>query len=63
MKIEMVTTGSYYTNSYILSNDKNECVIIDPGLNYKKAAEYIKNKYNPIAILITHAHMDNIDGI
>jgi len=63
MKIEMVTTGSYYTNSYIVSNDKNECVIIDPGLNYKKAAEYIKNKYNPIAILITHGHMDHIDGI
>ncbi len=63
MKIEVVTTGSYFTNSYIISNDKNECVIIDPGLNYKKAAEYIKSKYNPIAILITHGHMDHIDGI
>ena len=63
MNIEMITTGSFYTNSYIISNDEKECVIVDPGLNYGKAAELIKNKYTPIGILITHGHMDHIDGI
>ncbi len=63
MKIETMNTGFYFTNSYIISNDKNECVIVDPGLGYKKAADYIKSKYKPLAILITHAHMDHIDGI
>ena len=63
MKIEMVTTGSFFTNSYIISNDKNECIIIDPGLSYKVASEHIKNMYKPLAILITHGHMDHIDGI
>ncbi len=61
--IEKFTTGSFFTNSYIISNDKNECIIVDPGLNYKKVAEYIKNKYNPKAILLTHGHVDHIDGI
>ena len=63
MKIEMLTTGFYFTNSYVISNDKKECIIVDPGLNYKQASEYIKKNYTPLAILITHAHMDHIDGI
>jgi len=63
MKIEMITTGFYFTNSYIISNDKNECIIVDPGLGYGEAAKAIKAKYKPLAILITHGHMDHIDGI
>lgn len=61
--IECVTTGSFYTNSYIISNKDMECIIVDPGLNYKEASSYIKSKYKPKAILITHAHIDHIDGI
>lgn len=61
--IEKITTGSFFTNSYIISNDKGQCVIIDPGLNYEKAANSIKSKYDVVAILITHGHMDHIDGI
>ncbi len=63
MKIETLTTGLYFTNSYVISNDKKECIIVDPGLSYKNAAEYIKKNYKPLAILITHGHMDHIDGI
>lgn len=61
--IECMTTGSFFTNSYIVSNDKNECVIVDPGLNYGNVAKYIKSKYDVKAILLTHAHLDHIDGI
>lgn len=61
--IEKFTTGSFFTNSYIVSNVNNECVIIDPGLNYKNVASYIKGKYMPKAILLTHGHLDHIDGI
>ena len=32
--IECFTTGSFFTNSYVISNDKGECVVVDPGLNY-----------------------------
>jgi len=61
--IEEFTTGSFYTNSFIVSNDNNECVIIDPGFSYGEVARYIKSKYKPVAILLTHAHADHIDGI
>ena len=63
MKIEMMTTGFYFTNSYIISNDNKECIIVDPGLGYQEVANAIKKTYKPLAILITHAHMDHIDGI
>ena len=60
--IEKIVTGSFFTNSYVISNG-NDCVIVDPGLNYKDAANEIKAKYNVVAILVTHGHMDHIDGI
>lgn len=61
--IEKITTGSFMTNSYIISNDKRECIIVDPGLNYKEASVYIKSNYIPKAILLTHCHLDHVDGI
>ena len=61
--IEKITTGSFFTNSYIISNDYKECIIVDPGLSYRNAYEQIIAKYKPKAILITHGHVDHIDGI
>lgn len=60
--IEKITTGALFTNSYIIANG-NECVIVDPGLSYKKAYEEIKEKYEVKAILLTHGHFDHVDGI
>ncbi len=50
------------TNTYIISKD-NRCVIVDPGLGFEGAALEIKAKYQVEAILITHGHIDHIDGI
>ena len=60
--IEKIVTGSFFTNTYIISNE-GKCVIVDPGLGFSKAAEEIKQKYDVEAILLTHGHMDHIDGI
>ncbi|MDE5715289.1 MAG: MBL fold metallo-hydrolase [Anaeroplasmataceae bacterium] len=60
--IEKIITGSFLTNTYIISNGE-ECIIVDPGLDFQKHAEDIKQKYNVQAILLTHGHMDHIDGI
>lgn len=61
--IECRTTGSFGTNSYIISNDNKECIIVDPGLGYRDAYQYIKTNYIPVAVLITHGHMDHTDGL
>ena len=61
--IESKVCGAFFTNSYIVSNDSGESVIVDPGFSYGPIARYIKEKYSPKAILLTHGHADHIDGI
>ena len=60
--IEKYVTGYFQTNCYVISNE-TKCVIVDPGLEFSSAAEEIKAKYDVEAILLTHGHMDHIDGI
>ena len=48
-------------NAYILYNDDNECVIIDPGFGFDLINSFIiSNRLKPLAILATHAHFDHI---
>ena len=61
--IEKITTGFFFTNSYIISNDKGEAIIIDCGFSYDKAYNIIKDKYDVKAILVTHGHFDHVDGL
>ncbi|MCR5113336.1 MAG: MBL fold metallo-hydrolase, partial [Acholeplasmatales bacterium] len=61
--IECKTTGPLFTNCYIVSNDKKECVVIDPGMSFGKTYDYIINNYTVKGILLTHAHIDHIDGL
>ncbi|MDE6241718.1 MAG: MBL fold metallo-hydrolase [Anaeroplasmataceae bacterium] len=60
--IEKIVTGDFATNTYIISN-QGQCVIVDPGLDFENAASKIKEKYEVVGILLTHGHMDHIDGI
>ena len=61
--IECKTTGPLFTNCYIVSNNKKECVVIDPGMGFGKVYDYIKSNYIVKAVFITHAHIDHIDGL
>lgn len=60
--VEKYVVGMLFTNSYVISNN-NECVIVDPGERYEAIANKIKEKYSVKAILLTHGHVDHIDGI
>ncbi|HAB67586.1 MAG TPA: hypothetical protein DCE23_09500 [Firmicutes bacterium] len=61
MEIEKVLVGPLDTNCYILTID-NECLIIDPGDNFKKLKEHIKDK-KVIGCLVTHFHQDHIGAL
>lgn len=52
----------FSSNTYLLKNNINqECIIIDPGLDYDFLSQEIKeNGLIPIAIISTHGHFDHI---
>lgn len=61
MKIEKYCGSVFFTNTYVISNG-NEAIVVDPGLSFKDNALKIKQEYEVKAVLITHGHLDHIDG-
>ncbi|MGM0506526.1 MAG: MBL fold metallo-hydrolase [Bacteroidota bacterium] len=67
MQIESFTVGPFAENSYLLLEGK-EALIIDPGFSNQSELEiflkYLKNSgAQPVAILLTHAHVDHVLGL
>ena len=61
MNIKIIKVGYLKCNCYILEKDDN-VLVIDPGDEYQKIKEEIKDK-NVLGILITHHHFDHIGCI
>lgn len=58
--LERILVGSMYTNCYIFSNGKKECIIIDPGGSSDEIVSRASMlKMIPIAIILTHGHFDH----
>ena len=60
MKILYFADGPAKVNTYLVIDDRSNCVIIDPS-----DAEHIidiinENHFTPIAVLLTHGHFDHI---
>ncbi|MFV0364150.1 MAG: MBL fold metallo-hydrolase [Suipraeoptans sp.] len=65
MKVEIFQVGLAGANCYFVINENtNEAVVIDPGGMLTKMEEFIKtSKITIKAILLTHGHFDHIMGI
>lgn len=66
MKIDYLILGGYQTNCYILRKDDSarDCLIIDPGLEAEELIEFLnEEKLNPVAVVLTHGHIDHIAGV
>ena len=67
INIHYFTFGPFQENTYILSDETKECILIDPGNNnaseHKQLQEYIKqHQLIPKRLILTHAHVDHING-
>ncbi|MEQ8239352.1 MAG: MBL fold metallo-hydrolase [Cyclobacteriaceae bacterium] len=67
MKIKAFVFNPFYENTYIITDESNECLIIDPGCYEKHEIEEVKsyiaeNKLIVKAIVNTHCHVDHVLG-
>ena len=61
VKYQRIVTNLLEENTYIVYNENNDCVIIDPGFGFQLIDAFIQSKkLSPIAILATHAHFDHL---
>src|SRR5690554_1953983 len=68
LKIEKFVVNPLQENSYVVSDETNQCIIIDPGFYFQEEKEEFKNyiKVNgltPVMIANTHCHIDHILGV
>ncbi len=67
IKVEHFTFNPFEENTYVLSNEKGDAVIIDPGCYFteeeRKLKDFIEsNKLKPVKLLNTHCHIDHVFG-
>ena len=66
MKIDALALGAYETNCYVIRSSEavKDCLIIDAGLGADKLIKFLQgHKLNPVAVVLTHGHIDHIEGV
>ena len=66
MKIDGLALGAYETNCYVLRSSEaaKDCLIVDAGLGADKLIKFLQeHNLNPIAVVLTHGHIDHIEGV
>jgi hydroxyacylglutathione hydrolase len=67
LRVKVFTFNPVEENTYVLSNDENECCIIDPGCYFKGEKDQLKDfiektGLKPVLLLNTHCHLDHVFG-
>ena len=65
MLVEKIVSGRLRNNTYIVSNDNNECILVDASCDLSEIENRVKSK-KILGVFLTHGHYDhfvNIEGI
>jgi hydroxyacylglutathione hydrolase len=59
-----IVNGKWRENCYIVSGPDGSALVIDPGVESDRIAEYLDDhRLSPSAILVTHAHHDHVGAL
>ena len=67
LQIKSFVFSPIQENTYILFNEFNQCIVIDPGCYFDEEKETLKNfiqqkGLTPVMLLNTHCHLDHVFG-
>lgn len=67
MKVKMFTFNAFQENTYVLYDETNECIIIDPGCSNRNEEDALvqfisENHLKPVKLVNTHCHIDHVLG-
>lgn len=67
LEIKFFTFSPIQENTYVLYNENNECIIVDPGTYFDDEKDTLKgfisdHKLVPKALINTHCHLDHTFG-
>ncbi|MFT6166066.1 MAG: glyoxylase-like metal-dependent hydrolase (beta-lactamase superfamily II) [Vicingaceae bacterium] len=67
IRIKKFTFNPFQENSYLLINDKHECIVVDPGCfnsnEENELSNYIESeRLTPTYLINTHFHIDHVLG-
>lgn len=67
MNVLKLTFNQFQENSYIISDNTQECIIIDPGCYTEHEKNHLreiitKNNLKPVKLINTHCHIDHVLG-
>ncbi len=67
LKVKVFTFSPVQENTYVLYNELNKAIIIDPGCYFSAEQETLKNfitdtQLKPVRLLNTHCHLDHVFG-
>ncbi len=65
--VEVFTFNPLQENTYVLTNEKREAIIIDPGCYFTAEEETLQNYlanggFTPVQLINTHCHIDHVFG-
>lgn len=67
MKVKIFTFNAFQENTYVLYDETNECIIIDPGCSNRNEEDALvqfisENHLKPVKLVNTHCHIDHVLG-
>ena len=68
MKVKTFVCNAFFENTYVVSSEKGNAVVIDPGFDHpsewKAFDDYVnEERLKIVAILNTHCHIDHVLGV